>query len=289
MTPKKPRPTGKKITAKDLGANVNAYGSGDINILVKPLSYIDSITNLNGISGGADIETDEAYIKRILLAPEKFSCAGSRQSYIYHALSANTKILDATAESVIQNASIKINASGSDEITTYSESDGQIVTPDFTATVKYKLGQFNFTLNNKDYSFNMPPDTTVNIYPLTDDDTTSQDVLNDVEALLNGDDKNPMTDNVVAISPTKVQKSITVNVHLEENANEDFVQEKVNSVLNEYKTNMRKKLGTEIVPSQIITQIGAIDGVYSIETNLESTFSAEPNEYFDITFTVTFD
>ena len=66
---------------------------------------------------------------------------------IYHALSANTKILDASAESVEHPAEITCDD------TTYTESEGEIVTPDFTATVNHRLGTFEFELNGTQYQY----------------------------------------------------------------------------------------------------------------------------------------
>lgn len=271
------------IKAKEIGSAVNVYGADDVNILIKPLSYIDTITNLNGIEGGADEEDDESYRTRILLAPEKFTCAGSRQSYIYHALSANTNIIDATAESVIQPATVKIGS------TTYEEENGEIITPDFTVKLDRKYGQFKFTLNNVEYTFKMPPDTTVNIYPLTDYAITPEEVLESVENRLNGEKVNPMTDNVIALSPTKISKTISLNVKVDNNADLDVVEELVNEIANEYKMTMRKSLGKEIIPSQIVSKIGAIDGVYSVDTGDLVKTTANLNEYFDITFDIEVD
>ena len=182
------------IQAKEIGSGANVYGAGDVNIPVKPVSYIESVTNMNGITGGTDKESDEAYIRRILLAPEKFSCAGSRQSYIYHTLSANTKIIDATAESIEHPAKIFVTENG--DTTVYTEDEGEITTDNFTATTNHKTGEVTFSLDDKEYTIQMMPDTTVNIYPLTNDDVTSNQVLEDVENLLNGEKINPMTDKI---------------------------------------------------------------------------------------------
>jgi phage-related baseplate assembly protein len=267
-----------KIQSLNKTSDVNNYGIGDINILIKPISYIQSVSNISPITSGSDIEKDDAYIKRILLSSEKFTCAGSRQSYIYHTLSANTKIIDATAESVEQPATVKIGS------TLYEEDNGQIITPSFTVSLNHKLGQFNFTLNNVDYTFKMPPDTTVNIYPLTDDDETPNNILEDVETLLNGETVNPMTDKIIVSSPIKKQKTITLNIQLEEKADYDEVSQKINNAVNEYKKNMRKKLNSEIVPSQIISKIGSIDGIYSVDTGNLNLCTANMNEYFDLNF-----
>ena len=56
------------IVCETATSAVNVYGAGDINVLIKPLSYIKSVTNLNGVSGGLDDESDESYIERILLS-----------------------------------------------------------------------------------------------------------------------------------------------------------------------------------------------------------------------------
>lgn len=272
------------IQATEIGSVVNTYGSNDVNILVKPVSYIESVTNLNGISGGTDKENDEAYIKRILLAPERFSCAGSRQSYIYHTLSANTKIIDATAESI--EHPVKITIKKNNNSITYTEENGTITTDEFTASTNHRTGEVKFTLDDKEYIIQIQPDTTVNIYPLTNDDITSNDVILDVETLLNGEKINPMTDKIVVSSPVKVEKAITLNIVLDEKADYENVSNLINETVSEYKQKMRKTLNAQIIPSQIISKLGAIDGVYSIDTGSLSSSTANINEYYDINFTV---
>lgn len=268
------------IEAEENGEDVNVYSAGDVNILVKPVSYIESVANINGVSGGTGIEEDDAYIKRILLAPEKFTCAGSRQSYIYHTLSSDARIIDATAQSVQTPATVKIGN------TTYTEDNGTITTPDFTVALNRKSGQFSFSLDHVDYVFKMPPDNTVNIYPLIENDVTGNDILQKVESLLNGEKVNPMTDNVVALAPSKVSKTITLTVTLNEDADLSTVSEQIISAIDEYKATMRKKLNAEIIPSQIVSKIGAIEGVYSVDTGSLTRQSADVNEFFDITFEV---
>lgn len=272
------------IQAKEIGSAVNVYGAGDVTILVKPVSYIESVTNLNGVSGGTDKENDEAYIKRILLAPEKFSCAGSRQSYIYHTLSANNKIIDATAESVEHPAKISIKENG--DTTVYTEENGEIVTDNFTATTNHKTGEVKFTLDDKEYTVQIQPDTTVNIYPLTNDDTTPNEVLQDVEDLLNGEKINPMTDKIIVSSPVKVDKSITLNIFIDEKADYETLSSKINDTIDEYKQTMRRTLNAQIIPSQIISRVGSIDGVFSVDTGVLTQCSADINEFFNISFTV---
>lgn len=271
-----------KIQAKETGSDVNILGIGDINEATKPISYIDYVTNLYGVTGGADVESDEAYIKRILLAPERFTCAGSRQSYIYHTLSANNSIIDATAESVQTPSTINICNSGTD--TLYTEEDGQIVTPDFTVDVDYNSGTFEFTVNDNTYTFTMPTDSTVRVYPLVEGGATPQSILDDVEHILNGESVNPMTDRVFAVSPDKIDLTINLNVVVDKNSDLEMVSQKVYEAIDEYLEEKNKKLNIQIIPSQIISKVGAVEGVYSVDTGLLTTQQAKVNEYFDITF-----
>lgn len=76
------------------GAVGNNYIVGSINNLLTPISYISSAENITISSGGADDEEADSLRERIRQAPEKFSNAGSRGAYRYHALSAHQSILD---------------------------------------------------------------------------------------------------------------------------------------------------------------------------------------------------
>lgn len=293
------------IRAEEIGEAVNAYGAGDVNILVKPISYIESVTNINGVSGGADEESRESLIKRILLAPESYSCAGSKNSYIFHTLSANAGIIDAQAESPQLPATVNITTTsevtegeGEDAITTTQSStenytvddSGNIDNDIFSLSVNYKTGKLDFTLKsdiNKVYSFTIPPQATVLIYPLTKEDVTPQSVLNDVDAKLNGEMINPMTDFVQVIAPIKKTKEINLNVVLDISADYDTCVNAVNTTLEDYKQEIRKKLGANIEPSQIIARIGNIDGVYSVCPDLVNAINAKVNEFYELTFNTT--
>lgn len=72
----------------------NNYIIGSINNLITPLSYISTVENIVISSGGADDEEADGLRERIRQAPEKFSNAGSRGAYRYHALSAHQSITD---------------------------------------------------------------------------------------------------------------------------------------------------------------------------------------------------
>lgn len=269
-----------EIESQTATSDVNNYGTGDINILVKPESYIKSVTNLNGVTGGYDEESNENYIKRILLAPEGFSCAGSKKAYIYHTLSAHSSILDAQADSPQIPATIEYDN------TTYTETDGEIESEDFSAIFDYKTGKCILTVGDDTYTITIPPQSTVYVYPLTADDETPQTILSAVENKINGDEINPMCDVVIAQSPVKTTKAITLNVSVKADADFEKTLAQVTAVANDYKTAIRKKLKAEIEPSHITTPIGNIGGVYSVDTGTLTTTQADINEFFDITFTI---
>jgi phage-related baseplate assembly protein len=61
----------------------NGFMPGQINILVDPIPWIGSVTNIDESSGGSDLEDEDSYRERIHLAPEGFSTAGPEAAYEY--------------------------------------------------------------------------------------------------------------------------------------------------------------------------------------------------------------
>lgn len=290
------------IQSEEIGEELNTYGAGDINILIKPISYIKSVTNINGVTGAADEESEESLIKRVLLAPESYSCAGSKGAYIFHTLSANPNIVDAQAESPQLPATVEVatteDITAEDStITTQTttktftvDSSGNINNDDFNLQVDYKTGKLSFYQKsnvNKVYNFTIPPQSTVLIYPLTKDDVTPQSVLNDVDAHLNGETIIPMTDFVQVIAPTKKTEEIHLDIELSVSADFDTCESEINATLSAYTQEIRNKLGAEVVPTQIIARIGKINGVYSCVPDLTETLSPNLNEFYELTFTTT--
>lgn len=76
------------------GTAANGFLPGQINRLVDPLPYVQSVANITTSEGGADIEDDENLRERIQLAPESYSNAGSKGAYIFWARSASQLIAD---------------------------------------------------------------------------------------------------------------------------------------------------------------------------------------------------
>ncbi len=77
----------------------NGYLPGEINQLVDPLQWVQSIENITESQGGADLEDNDHYAQRIYEAPESFSVAGPEGAYIYWAKTANQLIIDVSVRS----------------------------------------------------------------------------------------------------------------------------------------------------------------------------------------------
>lgn len=84
------------LTAGEVG---NGYVPGQVNQLVDPLPWVQSIANTTESEGGADTELDDPYRERIRLAPESFSTAGPDGAYRFWAMSASQTIVDVSVRS----------------------------------------------------------------------------------------------------------------------------------------------------------------------------------------------
>lgn len=78
----------------EVGKKGNGYKTGELNIIVDPIAYVGKVENLAETSGGEDLESDENFRNRLLLAPEGFSTAGSAEAYKFFCLNFSTKISD---------------------------------------------------------------------------------------------------------------------------------------------------------------------------------------------------
>jgi phage-related baseplate assembly protein len=88
--------TGGDIIAESIetGVKYNGFSPGQIKIIVDPVAYVASVTNVDTSAGGADIEDDDSYRERIRLAPESYSVAGPEGAYVYWAKAADSTIAD---------------------------------------------------------------------------------------------------------------------------------------------------------------------------------------------------
>lgn len=88
-----------KAEALQLGSSLNGYPIGSVNVIVDPVPYILSCTNIDVSAGGADAEGDDDYRERMRLAPSTFSVAGPKGAYEYWAKTANAYIGDVSVSS----------------------------------------------------------------------------------------------------------------------------------------------------------------------------------------------
>lgn len=79
------------------GISGNGFFPGQINVLMDPLPFVQSVTNLTTSSGGAAEMSDDAFKEQIRTAPESYSTAGSKGAYEFWAKSTSTAILDVHA------------------------------------------------------------------------------------------------------------------------------------------------------------------------------------------------
>ena len=83
--------TGEALTP---GTGSNGYSLGSISVLIDALAFVSTVENIDIPAGGSETESDESLRVRIKLAPSIFSTAGSRDAYKFHALSANSNLID---------------------------------------------------------------------------------------------------------------------------------------------------------------------------------------------------
>ncbi len=76
------------------GTEGNGYLPGQINTLVDPIAYVQTVENVTESQGGAEIENDDEYAERIYLAPSSFATAGPESAYTYHVKTYSQAIKD---------------------------------------------------------------------------------------------------------------------------------------------------------------------------------------------------
>lgn len=77
----------------------NDFLPGQINKMVTPIPYLQSVENITESYGGVDVESDDQYRQAIYEAPEKFSTAGPDGAYLYWAKRANGLVGDVSVGS----------------------------------------------------------------------------------------------------------------------------------------------------------------------------------------------
>lgn len=70
-------------TCQTAGTVGNDYTPGQLEIIVDPVPYVATVSNITKTDGGAGEETEESFRERIYLAPSSYSTAGPSDAYEY--------------------------------------------------------------------------------------------------------------------------------------------------------------------------------------------------------------
>lgn len=97
-----------KVKCLAAGKSGNGFAVGEINVLVDPVMYIDSVINIDESANGADVETDDDLRKRVFYAPSAYSCAGPIDAYVYWVKSFSNNIADIGVTTEESTATVEI-------------------------------------------------------------------------------------------------------------------------------------------------------------------------------------
>ena len=94
------------VISKDVSATCTASGSlgnnyraGEINKIVDPIAFVDTIINITMSEGGSDTESDESLRERVWEAPEALSVAGPAGAYKARTKAVSSAIVDVNVSS----------------------------------------------------------------------------------------------------------------------------------------------------------------------------------------------
>ena len=211
------------LTAGTLG---NGYGVGELNKIVDPQPFLKSIVNTTTSDGGSDVEGDDSLRERIYIAPESFSCAGSKGAYIARVKEVSALITDVAVTSP-----------------TPGKVDVYLLTSTGTPSEQL-INDVQTYLNKKE------------IRPLTDDVTvktpTPITYSVDVKCIISNDDRDNSAQIIsLAAAMTRNPKTISPD-SLAAEAVDEFI------------TWQASKLGRDLHPSKLVGKLMAV-GVKRVE------------------------
>lgn len=250
-----------QVESELAGSALNDYAKGDINTLIKNYEYIESVENLKGASGGSDAEDDESYRKRLFIAPEKLSTAGTEDGYKYFSMSAHKDITDVSVDCPQKPATVEING------TIYTEQKNEFISDVVNGHIDYRTGEMtlSFTEPVTTLKIKIEPAATVEIYALTKDGEASIPILEAITSELSPAKRRPLTDNVHVYSAEKEDFTVDLNIKIKQDADYEAVTIAVKAALENYFETIRTKLGTDVIKSNIISLIDEIESVYSVD------------------------
>lgn len=257
----------------------NGYKPGKLAQLVDLIRFVSSVTNLTVSTGGDDgepytLDGDNRFRERIRLAPGKLSTAGSENSYIYWAKTADAGITDVAAFSDTETLTVErpvIDGHayiGGDLI---ASEYGVTVEEDPDATWSYEDNLLDISLTgdaiNLDsvhvtYTHRM--DGRVRIVPLMEGgNVPDQTVIDAVYEACNARDVRPMTDVVTVEAPRQVEYDIELTYYGTMGSQAELTKavEGQSGVIETYIRDQCAKLGRDIEPDileAMIMRAGAV-------------------------------
>ncbi len=139
------------------------------------------------------LESDEDFRRRIQLSPEGFSVAGPEGAYTFHALSADSRVQDASAASPTPDDIREIVSS----VLSANDADPALI------------AAMDAALDAADW----PGDVYVSVLSRVGDGTAPPDLLAAVNQKLAADDVRPLTDHVIVQSAEIVEYEIDADVY----------------------------------------------------------------------------
>jgi phage-related baseplate assembly protein len=147
----------------------------------------------------------------------------------------------------------------------------------------YKYHTFSANQNITDVAVLSPSAGVVNIYPLTKNGNPDEELISSIHEYLSADSVRPLTDLVQVTSPNRIPFDVTANITLYVDADEQTVLNTISQKLDEYKKILSKKLGKNVVKTQIIAILNSIYGVFSVDLlSPENDINIGINEWADL-------
>ena len=94
-------------TCAEIGSQGNGYLPGQINIMVDPIAYVESVENLSESSGGREAYSTDELRENIYNSPNLFSVAGPEPEYIELVKKYSSNIVDARIDTA-EDSTVKI-------------------------------------------------------------------------------------------------------------------------------------------------------------------------------------
>lgn len=189
------------------------------------------------------MESDEDYRRRIQLSPEGFSVAGPEGAYIFHALSADPDVLDASVTSPQPDdiRSVVLDVLGAHG-----------AAPELVADMNAALDAAKW-----------PGEVVVSILSRDGDGTAPQSLIDTVEAKLAADDVRPMTDFVRVQSAEIVPYTVDATVYTYAGPDSTVVLKEARASLQRY-VDESHRMGRDVTLSGIYAALH-IGGVQRVE------------------------